>query len=157
MVNTTLYLFLGGRMEKIELNIKNHLVKELDKYNLTLYSIHFYEESGSKILEILLDNETRAISLQEIVDITPVVSKLLDDIDIINEHYILDISTANLTRPLYELEHYQKVIGKKIMLLLEGKEVIGLLKEVSEDRILIESNKEVLEIKFKDILKGRIF
>ena len=73
--------------------------------------------------------------------------------------YILEVSSPGLERALKNDRLYKKYLGSKVNVKLykkyeDKKEIIGILKEVKEDSILIDSEGQEVEIEKKDIACG---
>ena len=70
----------------------------------------------------------------------------MDEQDPIPVAYFLEVSSPGLNRGLYTDDHYKKQIGKEVLIRFiksfEGrKNVKGILKEVNEDSVVVESDK----------------
>ncbi|NLO71939.1 MAG: ribosome assembly cofactor RimP [Porphyromonadaceae bacterium] len=60
------------------------------------------------------------------------------------EDYELEVSSAGLTEPFKVRKQYEKNIGNEVEVVTkEGKKIIGILKEISEEEITIEVEKMV--------------
>ncbi len=130
-------------IEKIEELIRP-IVLEL---SCELYYVEYVKESGDFYLRIYIDKENDRISLNDCEAVSRRVSGLLDAEDPIKEAYYLEVSSPGLNRRLYSEEHFKKFIGNEVLIKLAGsiegvKSVKGILKEVSEEFIMVEAEKE---------------
>jgi ribosome maturation factor RimP len=130
-------------IEKIEELIRP-IVLEL---SCELYYVEYVKESGDFYLRIYIDKENDRISLNDCEAVSRRVSDLLDAEDPIKEAYYLEVSSPGLNRRLYSEEHFKKFIGNEVLIKLSGsiegvKSVKGILKEVSEEFIMVEADKE---------------
>ncbi len=72
--------------------------------------------------------------------------------------FSLEVSSPGVDEPLLQFRQYKKNVGRKVLITtLEGAEKLGTLKEVSEDKLVLEmpipKKKEttIIEIPFSDI------
>lgn len=75
-------------LEKIEKSIEGPLSLK----GLTVDSISYEKEGNNNFLRIVIDSPN-VVDLDTCVDATNVINEILDEIDVIDEAYILDISS----------------------------------------------------------------
>lgn len=80
-------LSLGGIMEE---RIKNKIGNSLDELNLCIDNIKYEKEGNNNYLRICLDSSD-TIDVKKIVEATKIINPLIDELDLINEEYILDV------------------------------------------------------------------
>ena len=80
-------------MDKIIEELKSLIKPEMDKMDIVLDSIEWIEESKNNYtLKVVLD-KVNGIDLDTIVDATNVINPIVDKLDLIQEEYILDVSS----------------------------------------------------------------
>lgn len=131
-------------IEKIEELIRP-IVLEL---SCQLYYVEYVKENGEYYLRIYIDKENDRISLNDCEAVSRRVSEVLDVEDPIKEAYYLEVSSPGLNRGLYNDEHFKRFIGSEVLIKLTGslngtKSVKGILKDVLDDEIIVESETEV--------------
>lgn len=62
------------------------------------------------------ENKSTGVSLEQIVEVSEQLSRLLDVEDPIQGHYTLEVSSPGLDRPLFSLEDFQRFQGEKVQL-----------------------------------------
>ncbi len=77
-------------MEKLLEELKTKLQKELSSAEIIVDNITFTVEGKYKFLTVTLD-KIGGIDLDTIVEATKTVNKVVDEIDIPEENYILDV------------------------------------------------------------------
>ena len=82
---------------KTEDKVKDLLEKEVEKLGVTIDSVKLEREGGNLFLRIVIDRE-ETIDIDTCVEVTNLVNPLLDNADLIEESYILDISTKEKGR-----------------------------------------------------------
>lgn len=89
------------------------------------------------------------------------MSLILDEKDLINEHYVLEVSSPGLERNLKFKMHYVSAIGEKVKVTFHEQDmkntVVGTLKEVQPDHIILEIRDEAISINFNSIKKARTY
>lgn len=129
--------------------IKKAIIPALDEMNLSIYKIVYEKENGKNYLRVFLEKEDYSLDLDTCVLASEKISKILDDIDPIEEEYFLEVASSG-ERELTKKEEYLKAINKYI--LVDLKESILGYDELVGD--LMKVNDEAIELKIN--LKGRI-
>lgn len=77
--------------EKLE-KIREAILKPMKEMGIIVDEIVYVTESGYKFLKITLD-KVNGLDMDTIVDATNVINPIIDELDLIDEEYILDISS----------------------------------------------------------------
>lgn len=131
-------------IEKIE-KLVEPIVLEL---SCELYYVEYVKENGEFYLRIYIDKENDRISLNDCEAVSRRISDVLDAEDPIKEAYYLEVSSPGLNRGLYREEHFNKFIGREVLIRLTSaldgvKSVKGVLKDNLEESIVIQAEKEI--------------
>ena len=115
-----------------------------DELNYEIYHIEYVKENGEYYLRIYIEKEG-GITLNDCEALSRRVSDLMDEKDPIAEAYFLEVSSPGLNRTLFTEAHYKRFVGREVMVKLakaiDGKKSIkGILKEVNEENIIVESD-----------------
>ena len=134
-----------------------HAVIENDVETLG-YSVEYVEnvkEGESKILRVVIDKENTSLTTD---DCEIVSRKIEDKVDSLmkNEMYILEISSPGLERQLKNTKLYVKYIGSKVLVKLYNKventkEIEGILKEATDEYILLQVQDKEIKIERENI------
>lgn len=76
----------------IEDKVRKLIEKEVNDAGVTIDSIVYEKEANNYFLRIIIDNET-GIDIDKCVEVTNIINPLLDNSNIIEDSYILDISS----------------------------------------------------------------
>ena len=79
-------------MDSILKKIHELILDEMTKLNITIDSITWEQEGKYNYLKIILDKES-GLDIDTIVEATNIINPILDEYDLIEEEYILDISS----------------------------------------------------------------
>jgi len=115
------------------------------------------------VLRVYVDGEG-GISIDAITQISRQISAVLDVEEPISGRYELEVSSPGLDRPLYQLAHYQDVVGSKVKLRLRTpsgdehrRNFTGILREIKDHQIRLElDDGNEINLDFDDIEKGNI-
>ena len=77
--------------EKLDI-IKKEMMEPMNKMDIIVDSIDFVNENNYYFLKIVLD-KVNGIDLDTIVEATNVINPIIDKLDLIEEEYVLDISS----------------------------------------------------------------
>ena len=76
----------------IEEKLRQIISKEVNNIGINIDTIEYIKEGSNNFLRIIIDRD-KPINIDECVEVTNIINPLLDDANIIEESYILDIST----------------------------------------------------------------
>ena len=129
----------------------------LSSTEMELIDIEYVKEGPFKYLKIYID-KPGGITVDDTADISRVLNKKLDEADLIDEQYFLEVSSPGLERPFKKEADYFKNIGNvveaKFYKPIGGKKsVIGVLKEKNDNSIVIEAGEEILTVELKELSK----
>ena len=140
----------------------NSLVKSV---NLELYDTAVVSENDETIYRVsvisneLNENDKRVgVSMDKYVELTHLISPLLDVTPPVSGDYRLEVGSPGIERKLSTLKHFTKSIGEKVFLTTNEKEKLrGTLKEVKNSKIFLEIDGEEIEVDFSNIIKARTY
>jgi ribosome maturation factor RimP len=119
------------------------------------------EIAGTNYLRIRIGRLDGNIGLDEIADYSRKIEELLDMSDIIQDKYILEVSSPGIDRPLKKKEDFTRFAGKKIRVVTREKinnthNFLGVLLGMKDEDVLLEDNGTVTAIAFGIIKKANI-
>ena len=137
--------------------------KKLESINYDLVSLNVSRNSGSLQVSIVVDR-VAPINMEDIVEVTNVLSTYFDEIDQFEATYNLDISSLGAEKPLKvdELDKYvNSYVNVHVNNPIEGENIFeGTLKEVNDNSILItkriKTRSKDVEVMKTNILKIRL-
>jgi len=139
----------------------NSLVKSVD---LELYDTVIVSENDETIYRVsvmskeVIDGKRGGVSLDKCVELTHMISPLLDVTPPVSGDYRLEVGTAGIERKLTTIGHFKKSVGEKVNVVYDAKEKAkGKLQKVEENSIFIETEDEVITIEFNDINRAKTY
>ena len=76
----------------IEEKVRNVIEKKVNDMGVNIDSIEYVKEGSNYFLRIVIDRD-RPIDIDTCVEVTNVINPLLDEANIIDDSYVLDISS----------------------------------------------------------------
>ncbi|MDK2886067.1 MAG: ribosome maturation factor RimP [Thermosipho sp. (in: thermotogales)] len=136
-------------------DIAKNVVK---KFDLDLFDVKYYNQSGKWILEIVIDNPNDYVSTIDCEKVSREIEFELDALDIIPKRYYLTVSSPGLDRPLRNIDDFKRFKNHKVKIVtFENKTIIGYISDVLEEKIIITletGNNQNVE--FKNIKKANL-
>ena len=145
-------------------DIKEVILPVVQEMALEIYDIEYVKVENDYYLRIYLDRPT-GIDLDLIVEASRVISDLLDDLDPIDNEYILEVSSAGAERELKTNEHFKKALNEYIRVEMKdpkaGRDFVeGYLLAFENDILTIKyqdkTRRKMLEISYDNIKKARL-
>jgi ribosome maturation factor RimP len=113
---------------------------------------------AGRVLRLYLDKEGGP-NMEELSQVSRELGALLDEQDIVEGAYTLEVSSPGINRPLKSPEQFKRFIGKRVRVrtreLIQGRRsFLGALLDVSTDRIALNQEGTRFEIPFAVIEKS---
>ncbi len=148
------------------MSLRTGALKELLKpvvmsLDCTLWGIEFVNHRNQRTLRIFIDNEKENINLDDCERVSRQCASILDVENMIDEHYVLEVSSPGIDRPLMELNHFEQYLGSKVELKLrfplQGRRNFkGFLKQVDGNDIILAGPDEDYIFVFGTIDKANL-
>ncbi|MGB9755628.1 MAG: ribosome maturation factor RimP [Desulfurella sp.] len=147
-------------MNVFEENLTKILKNSVETMGYELYDLTYSKGFKKGKLTVYID-KNGGVSLSDCEVVSKHISVLLDVENIIEESYILEVSSPGINRNLKTKKHYEDAIGKECIISLfnqidNKKNVRGKILSVNENSVEIESDEMTLHIYFKDIKKAKL-
>ena len=139
-----------------EMEIKELVEPILDEENLFLVDVVIKGHQANQKIIILADGDD-GISIDQCGRVSRKVGSIIEEQDLINDRYTLEVSSPGLDFPLKDLRQYQKNVGRVLMVSLEnGEEVEGKLDSVDDEKVMLTVNKGQKEYPFEAIKQSKV-
>jgi len=91
-------------------------------------------------ISVIVDGEERNPNLDEVASISRAISAQLDDYSGLGDSpFTLEVTSPGIDRPLTELRHWRKNLGRLVKILTkEDKEISGRITEVHTGKVRID-------------------
>ena len=131
--------------------IKEKVEPFIIEQGFELFNIEYVREGKDWALRIYIDNDG-TVSTDDCEMVSRFISPILDEIDIIDKYYYLEVSSPGIDRPLLKDTDYDKYKGEQIDVFLykaiNGKKMLTGQLEGLENNIIkiLDDNKKIIEI-----------
>ena len=125
--------------------LKQKLIEMIKTHPFELYDVHQTMIFGQQGLEILVDSDDGPINTEALERFHYEILNLDDTW--IPDHFVIEVSSVGVERPLKDYKDYDKAIGKYIYLVSDYFKGYATLIERQEDMITIEYLEKTKKIK----------
>jgi ribosome maturation factor RimP len=154
-----LFVFEGGFTQLIE-SIRAIAERVAGSYGLEIFDVQFRRESNGWMLRIVVDvpwsdsapgrlreataGQDASVGVDDCARVSRDVSAILDVEETIDHHYILEVSSPGLDRPLRRAPDYQRFAGRLAKIVVSEavdnqKHFAGRLQGLEHDAVVIET------------------
>lgn len=131
-----------------------------EELGLTLWDVKFLKEGASYYLRIFIDKQD-GVSIDDCTNMSHSVDPILDEADLIDKAYYLEVCSTGLERELTRPEHFNYLKGEEIILALykakdSSKTHIGILEDYDGETLKIKVGEEIVEFLKAEISKVKL-
>lgn len=111
-----------------------------------------------RLISVVVDCENRNPSLDEVTVVSKEVSAILDTYSQLGEMpFTLEVTTPGIDRPLTELRHWKKNVGRLVKITPQtGEKYVARIKEVLPREVTLEDKGREETVAFPDISRAQI-
>jgi len=111
-----------------------------------------------RLISVVVDCENRNPSLDEVTVVSKEVSSILDTYSQLGEMpFTLEVTTPGIDRPLTELRHWKKNLGRLVKITPNtGEKYVARIKEVLPREVVLELKNQESNVQFSDIARAQI-
>ncbi len=147
-------------MAKFEQKLTDMLRPAVEETGKSLLGIEFVSAGNNSVLRLFIDHES-GVDVDDCAEVSRQVSAILDVEDPISSEYNLEVSSPGLDRPLFELEHFQAVLGETINLKLSvplngRRKFKGQLVNIDNDTLIVVVDGLDYELVISNIDKANL-
>lgn len=137
------------------LKLKEVLVPVAASQGLLIDKLEYAKKGRDYYLTIYVEKEDDVTTLDEVCKVSDLLSAKLDEVDLITDQYILDVSTSGAEKPITDFTKFPKYLGKYIYVKFKNpfsglNDIEGTLEKVENDTLTI-SYREKTRTKYVDV------
>ncbi len=135
--------------------------KVLEEERVELVEVNLFRQGRRLLLRLLVD-QPGGVSLDDCARVNKRLGDLLDESNLIQESYFLEVNSPGMDRPLKTARDFERVLGKIIRVHLtepyQGKvEWVGFVRVCDGGKLTLETEKkEWLEIPLETVHLGKV-
>ncbi|MFH0826421.1 MAG: ribosome maturation factor RimP [Candidatus Omnitrophota bacterium] len=147
------------RQERIE-ELRGTIQEFLSRQHFDLVDLIYRFEGRDLFLRILVDKPEGGITLEDCAHLNKEISLLLDEKDLVQQRFILEVSSPGLDRPLKTKNDFSRCLNRQVKFFLndaaQGRwEWEGLILEVEEDRVIIGAKDTRVTLPLSKVAKAK--
>ncbi|MCS6823828.1 MAG: hypothetical protein NZ529_05990 [Cytophagaceae bacterium] len=147
----------------IEKKIQDIVLSCLEGSSCYLIDVQVSGKSVINKITVTIDND-HGISIDECGDISQKISKAMDEVNITDHPYVLEVTSPGAEEPIKTPRQYIKNKGRRIRIISDEDETItGKIEEVKENSLILKVDhlrkkhiESLIEIEFSKIKKSNI-
>ena len=129
------------------------------------YELVDIELTGNRsqlVMRVYIEKSGGGILLSDCVVVSRNLGERLDEEDVIDNSYRLEISSPGIERPLRKIQDYERYVGHRVRIRLKGRlkgkrKIAGKLDEVEDNLVrIISQNGEKVSFSLADIAKANL-
>jgi len=151
-----------GNPRELARRILALLEPELSREGYSLLDVRIFRGGGRLQIRISVDTPD-GITMDEVAAASRTVSIVMDQADLVDDRYVLEVSSPGIRRPLRTRDHFNAVVGQKVDLKVVGGErparLKGVLTAVRGDTLVIDPPAEdaaPVEVELSRVLEGNL-
>ena len=134
-----------AKKKDIEARTEELLIPIAKEQGVSIYDVEYVKEAGEWYLRAYIDREG-GVDIDKCVDVSHALSDALDEEDMIEEAYTLEVSSPGLGRKLTKDRHFANSLGKEVDITLYeaedgNKTFTGILKSFDKDSVTLETGQ----------------
>jgi len=147
-------------LAKFEQKLTDMLRPAVEETGKELLGVEFISAGNNSVLRLFIDHEN-GIDVDDCAEVSRQVGAILDVEDPISSEYNLEVSSPGVDRPLFELSHFQQVIGEivnvKLSMPLNGRRKFkGILTTIESDTLIVEVDGIDYELVINNVDKANL-
>lgn len=132
----------------------------LKNQNLDLVDLIYRYEGRDLIVRLLVDKPEGGITLDDCAYLNNEISRILDEKDILQQRYVLEVSSPGLDRPLKTKNDFLRCINKRARFFLNepinGRlELEGIITGIRDDSVYVDISGQAIEVLLSKITKAK--
>jgi ribosome maturation factor RimP len=147
-------------MNKVN-NIESLLSEVSIENNIEIVDVQYIKEDGDWILRIFIDKDS-GVTMSDCEKFSYIFNEILDKSNILQDSYILEVSSPGLNRVLKQEKSFKRFIGSKVRIqtyiaMNNQKNFLGPLLSFNNGIVTINDvTNGVVNINFSDIKKANL-
>ena len=125
-----------------------------------LWGLNVGQQNNSLKFTLYIDS-VNGINIDDCEKVSNQVTHLLDTEEVCGSEYVLEVSSPGFDRVLITKDHFNRYLEEKVKVKLKWlvnnrKNIKGVIKNVTDDYVIIDDENESYEIKYDSIDSARL-
>lgn len=149
-------------MRKVDPVLQERIKTLLCSMGYELVGCELFPQGRQMVFRVYIDSP-KGVTLDDCSQVSHQISAMMDVEDPIQGRYNLEVSSPGIDRPLFEIEHYRKYIGKRVKIRLQSsinqrRQYKGVLQRIEGEDIylLVDELANEVKLPFSAIEKANL-
>ena len=139
--------------------ISQALADVVAEAGLYLESVRAMRAGGTRIVQVVVDLPwgPGGVDSDSLTEVSRAISARLDDVDLVEGAYNLEVSTPGADRKLVEARHFSRAEGRLVEIrLADGGTLVGRVESVAGDLLNLATEAGERSVRLNDIESARV-
>ena len=135
----------------------------LDEHDVELVEVEVRGARGSRVVAVVGDKDD-GLDLDLIADLSRTIGDKLDEDDLVDGKYTLEVSSPGVDRPLRTTQSFRRNVGRDVRVVRnrdaidrgEKGELTGTLESVDDDGLTLTVGKDTVVVPHDDVDHGKV-
>ena len=147
-------------MTEIREKIKELLAPIAETFGAFVVDIAIRNERGGKLIQAFVDTD-KGITIDDCAGISRELARALDQSNLVQTSYRLEVSSPGIDKPIRMLRQYHKNVGRRFKVTYQGAELqkplLATLQSVNGELLEFQTEAgEVVSIEFAKIIESKV-
>ncbi len=145
-------------MREVDLDlIRREAERITEKHGLEVFDLTFRREGRGWVLRLTIDNPVGYVSIRDCEIVSRELERWLDEVDPIDQRYILEVSSPGLDRPLRGERDYIRFQGKLAKFVMDdGSVVIARIVSYEAGMVRVDEDGKEKTIDLKHVKRANL-
>ena len=149
-----------SRAKTYETRTEEILIPIVADAGVEIYDVEYVKEGSDWYLRIYID-KPEGVNINDCEVVNRALSAKMDELDFIDDAYILEVSSPGLGRALKKERHFEKSIGQEVEVktykaIDKEKQFVGILQSYENGVITIKTAKKEMKFEKADVASVRL-
>ena len=132
----------------------------LRESNIELVDVEYKKTGKIWVLRVFID-KSQGVTVHDCQELSREIEDLIEIHELIDDHYVLEVSSPGLDRPLKKDTDFLRNKGKRIQIktyspINNKKENVGTVIDFVNGTLLLEDRKDILKISLTEIAQAKL-
>ena len=149
-----------SKAKRDEARTEEILAPILTDAGVEVYDVEYVKEGADWYLRVYID-KPEGVNINDCEVVNRALSAKMDELDFIDDAYILEVSSPGLGRALKKERHFVKSMGQEVEVktykaIGKEKQFVGILKAYEDGAVIIQTDKTEMRFEKADIASVRL-
>ena len=149
-----------SRAKTYETRTEEILIPIVADAGVEIYDVEYVKEGSDWYLRVYID-KPEGVNINDCEVVNRALSAKMDELDFIDDAYILEVSSPGLGRALKKERHFENSIGQEVEVktykaIDKEKQFVGILQSYEDGVIIIETEKKEMKFEKADVASVRL-